>query len=133
MNEREEDLTIVLGVFSGRPNPRLELTGAQAGEFAHLLGEVVGRESGNPPPPAKLGLYYGFYASVPQSLARKLAIAREMTIYSGVVTTGTMGKQTHWQDRVGIEAFLADIAIANGFGELLKQTRAEIRRPAGTR
>ena len=121
MEPKKDAITVTMGIFSGRPNPQLSLTGAPAEEFAGLVKATIGKEPIHPPPPPKLGFYYGFVVETPRELAARLALPAALGIYHGVLTEGKGREQKHWRDTANVERFLTEHAYKQGLGELLEK------------
>ncbi|MGB9368861.1 MAG: hypothetical protein WCE79_22890 [Xanthobacteraceae bacterium] len=114
-----------IGAFSGFRNPTLSLTGSAADQFANLVRQTVNREPIHPPPPPKLGHYYGFLVRMPAELARQLGIPPRLRAYQAVLTEGDGREQKHWRDVSGVERFLTGEAYQQGHGEILKKLGVE--------
>jgi hypothetical protein len=127
MEPKKDAITATIGVFSGRPNPELLLTGALAEEFAGLVNATIGKEPIHPPPAPRLGFYYGFVVQISGELARRLGLAELLNVYHGVVTEGKGREQRHWRDVANVERFLIEESYRQGRGELLQ--RVGIERP----
>jgi hypothetical protein len=125
MEGSEDAIVVQIGVFSGRPNPEMSLTDEAAVEFADLVKSALGQEPIHPPPPPKLGKFYGFLVQVPEQKVRALDLPSRVNIFSGVLTDMTSREQTHWRDTVGLERFLLHLAYERGFGELLEKVGLE--------
>lgn len=124
-NIREDELIITLGVFSGRPNPALNLNMSDAEKLAEMVHGVIGKETIHAPPDAKLGEFYGFFIKVPAALSKQLTLPETMRVYSGVLTEGPEGKQKHWRASKNIEELLTGYALKKGLGETLKHFGVE--------
>lgn len=124
MELRKDAITVTIGIFSGRPNPELFLTGGVVGELAPLVKTTIGKERIHPPPSPRLGHYYGFLLHVPEELARRFELPVEFSVYSGVLTARAGREQTHWRDAAKVERFLFDQAYKQGFGDLLERVGA---------
>jgi hypothetical protein len=120
MQPKQDAITATVGVFSGRPNPELSLAGEVVQEFADLVKATLGKEPIHPPPPARLGYYYGFVLHSPKELAERLGLPREFKVYHGVLTEREGRVQNHWRDVAQIERFLIDLAHEQGYGDLLE-------------
>lgn len=120
MGSKQDAIRVIVGVFSGRPNPELSLPGDVAEELANLVKETLGKEPIHPPPPPKLGYYYGFVLQSPKESAERLGIPAEFRVYHGVLTEREGRKQKHWRDVAQIERFLIDLAYEQGYGDLLE-------------
>lgn len=117
---REDEVIVTLGVFSGRPNPALNLDRDDAEKLAVMLHSVIGKETMHPPPHPKLGEFYGFFLKVPGELSEQLVLPRKMRVFSGVLTEEQDGEQKHWRDAKRIEEFLTVYAYEKGLGEFLE-------------
>ena len=117
-------ITATAGIFSGRPNPEIALSGTEATTLAQRVREARGKESPHPPPQAKLGFYYGFQVSGPKQLASELGIPEAFHVFAGVITQQSGREQHHWRDVSGVEQFLLETAYARGLGELLDRVNA---------
>lgn len=121
MEENKDAMVVKIGLFSGRPNPEMKLTDEMASQFADLVKLTVGKEPIHPPPPPKLGEFYGFLVQVPDQKAKELGLPVQATVFSGVLTDMTQKKQAYWRDEAGIERFLTRLAYEQGFGDLLRK------------
>lgn len=121
MEENKDAMVIKIGLFSGRPNPEMKLTDEMASQFADLVKLTVGKEPIHPPPPPKLGEFYGFLVQVPDQKAKELGLPVQATVFSGVLTDMTQKKKAYWRDKAGIERFLTRLAYEQGFGDLLRK------------
>ena len=119
MELKKDAITITIGIFSGRPNPTLELTGGLAEEFAGMVRATIGREPIHAPPQPKLGFYYGFAVQTPPELASRFALPADLYVYYGVVTEGKGREQKHWRDIVNVERFLIGQSQRQGHADLL--------------
>jgi hypothetical protein len=115
-------LTVEIGLFSGRRNPRMELAGETLDRFTASVGRAIGREAIHPPPPPRLGHYYGFFVRAPGDVAERRQLPSELDVYSGVVTERRGAVARHWRDVSGVEQFLIDQAFEQGHGQLLEKT-----------
>lgn len=125
MEENGDAIVVKIGVFSGRPNPEMSLTDDTAEKLADLVRATLGEESIHPPPPPRLGKFYGFLVQLPEQKSRALGLPAQVNVFSGVVTEMTAGKQKHWRDIREIGRFLLHLAYERGFGELLEQVGIE--------
>ena len=116
----EEEVIVTLGVFSGLPNPAFNLAIDEAEKLAEMVNGVVGKEAIHPPPPPRLGKFYGFYLKVPAALAKRLELPDKMRIVSGVLTAEKDHEQKHWRDSERIGEYLTVYAFKKGFGKFLK-------------
>lgn len=121
MEPKEEAITVTIGIFSGRPNPELRLTGALAEKFANLVKATIGKEPIHPPPPPKLGFYYGFSVRMASELAKRFGFPAELNIYLGVLSEGRGREQKHWRDAGHSERFLIEESYRQGYGDLLER------------
>jgi hypothetical protein len=121
MQENEDVIVVNIGLFSGLPNPEMELTDDIASQFADLVKSTLGKEPIHPPPPPKLGEFYGFLIQTPDQKAKSLGLPPQIYVFSGVLTNMAREKQTHWRDAAGIERFLIRLAYEQGFGDLLQK------------
>jgi hypothetical protein len=112
--------TATIGLFSGRPNPELSLN-AHLGQLASLVKTTIGAEPIHPPPPPRLGHYYGFFVRLPAELASSHQLPEEFDVYSAVLTERRGRDQKHWRDVGKVEDFLIDRAYEEGHGDLLKR------------
>jgi hypothetical protein len=118
-----------MGLFSGRPNPEINLAGGLANEFEKLVKPSIGKERSQPPPEPRLGEYYGFFIDIPEERAGKAGIPAKLTIYKHVITEQSGREQMHWRDLQGAEEFLVRQAYEQGHEELLKAVG--FQRPEG--
>jgi hypothetical protein len=125
MRKEKDAITVTIGIYSGRPNPELSLTGEAGEELAKLLKTAVGQEPIHPPPAARLGHYYGFRVQLAEDLASRFDLPTEFSIYHGVVTEQRGRAQSHWRDVAKVEEFLIGKAYEEGHGDLLKKAGAE--------
>ena len=117
---REDELMVMLGVFSGRQNPVLNLGRDDAEKLARMVHAVIGKEPIHPPPPPKLGLFYGFFLKAPRELAKNLELPEKMRVFHGVLTEEHVREEKHWRDFENIERFLTTYAFEKGFGKFLE-------------
>lgn len=121
MESNKDTIVAVVGIFSGRPNPELSLTGEAVETLGDLVRKSVGAESIHPPPPARLGFYYGFRVTTPEELAKRFQLPTEFNVFRGVLTVPEDGKQRHWRDVAGVEKYLIDQTFEQGYGELIEK------------
>ncbi|MBN1133402.1 MAG: hypothetical protein JXA38_00430 [Methanosarcinaceae archaeon] len=119
-DENKEVVVVKLGIYSGRPNPEMKLTNKMALQYADLVKLTVSKEQTHPPPPVKLGEFYGFFVQIPDKKAEELGLPGQAAVLNGVFTDMTHKKLTHWSDEAGIERFLTRLAYELGFGDLLR-------------
>jgi hypothetical protein len=127
MEAKENRIAVSVGIFSGRPNPVIHLSGAGAEEFARLVTATIGKEPIHAPPLARLGQYYGFLVQMDGQSAKQLSVPIQLNVYLGVVSEGTGREQKHWRDVGNVERFLIEYSYSQGQGELLE--RVGIGRP----
>jgi hypothetical protein len=100
-------MTLELDVFSGRPNPRWNLTAEETTHLHKLLRDLPQvpetRESG-------LG-YRAFVLTEGQ---------KRITVSKGLVQTDEQGRQFAYRDTTGVEAFLRQLATDRGHGDLMQ-------------
>jgi hypothetical protein len=120
MESKQDAITVIIGVFSGRPNPELSLTGKVVKELANLVETTLGKEPIHPPPPTGLGYYYGFVLQSPKELAERFGFPVEFRVYHGVLTERAGREQKHWRDVAKVEQFLIDLAYEEGYGDVLE-------------
>jgi hypothetical protein len=125
MKPPEKAISVSVGLFSGRPNPEIVITGEAASTLAERLRSSIGKESTHPPPPPRLGFFYGFYLQVPAKLAKELEVPENFSVYSGVITEQGQREQRYWRDTGGVELFLMETAFQQGHGELLEKAGAQ--------
>jgi hypothetical protein len=130
MESEADVITATAGVFSGRRNPEIVLSGTDASSFAERVRETLGKDPIHPPPPPKLGSYYGFQIHASKQLAKDRGIPEDFNIYSGVITEQNGREQRHWRDVGGVEDFLLGIAYERGHRELLDKVNAPQPRAA---
>ena len=121
MESDRDAITGIIGIFSGHRNPELSLTGETVKEFADLMHKTVGKEPIHPPPPARLGYYYGFFIHAPKELAKRFDLPSDFSLYHGVITERKGREKKHWRDVAGVEQFLINQAREQGYGELLEK------------
>jgi len=126
MEPGEDVITAIAGVFSGRPNPEIVLRGADATELAERLRKSVGKEPSNPPPPPKLGFFYGFQVHAPKKPAKDIGLPENFNVFSGVITEQQGREPRHWRDSGGVEQYLIAKAYEQGHGELLEKVGATL-------
>jgi len=114
MESQETSAIVRLLIFSGRPDPEWGLDSELTEQLAARVREVLGKEQGNPPPPAGLG-YRGFLVRP----ARSGSSLPEFTTFRGVLTVGAGPRATYWRDIAGVEQLLLTQARERGFGEAL--------------
>ena len=119
MESRKDAITGIIGIFSGHHNPELSLVGEAVKEFADLIKTTIGKEPIHPPPPARLGYYYGFLIHVPKELMKRFELPTELSVYHGVITERKDREQKHWRDVAKVEQFLINQAYKQGYGDLL--------------
>lgn len=125
-------ITVVVGIFSGRPNPELQLSGSESDELAALLKASIGREPIHAPPAPKLGQFYGFTIHVPPLLANQLDIPSVVSVHQGVVRTGREKDVQHWRDVGHVQNFLIERAYRQGHGDLLEKVGVRLPAQAGS-
>ena len=123
MESKKDEIIGIIGLFSGRPNPELSLKGEAAAQFADLIKSTIGKEPIHPPPPARLGYYYGFLVHVPKELAERFKLLMDYSIYHGVVTERKGREQKHWRDVANVEQFLITQAYDQDYGDLLEKVK----------
>jgi hypothetical protein len=121
MQVTQDAIAVRIGLFSGRPNPEMTLSGDDAARFAELVQSTVGGEPIHPPPAPRLGQFYGFLVLAPAPLARTLGLPPQMSIFAGVLTEMRDRSQVHWRDVGGVERFLVRLAYEQGFGDELRR------------
>jgi hypothetical protein len=125
MEENNQAIVVKIGLYSGMPNPEMKLTGDLASEFAKMVRSTIGKEAIHPPPPAKLGEFFGFLVQVPEQKVKDLKLPMKASVFSGVLTDMTKDKLMHWRDISRVEQYLIRIAYKQGFGDLLRQVGVE--------
>jgi|LGVF01.1.fsa_nt_gb hypothetical protein len=125
MESNKNRIIIEIGVFSGRRNPELSLSGEVAEKLVSMLKTTIGKKSIRPPPTPRLGHYYGFLVRTPKEMAKQLDLPLEFSVYNGVITEGKPQERKYWRDVAQIEKFLFDQAYEYGYGELLKEFGVE--------
>ena len=123
--QRQNEFSATIGLFSGRPNPRLSIGGPALEELTELLKATIGREPIHPPPPATLGKYYGFILETPPEVARRQSLPARLRVYAGVVTEVEDHRERHWRDTGGVERFLLRVAFEQGYGDVLQHVGVE--------
>jgi len=123
MDSQADVITVTAGVYSGRRNPEFVLSGADASALAERARAARGHGPSNPPPPPKLGFYYGFKIHAPKKLAAEFGIPENFTVFSGVLTEHDGREQRHWRDASGVEELLLAVAYRE-HGELLERVSA---------
>lgn len=121
MEQKKDAITGDIGLFSGRPNPELSLTGEAIEKFASLVKAAIGKEPIHAPPVARLGYYYGFKIHVPKELAKAFELPAEFKVYHSVITERKNREQKHWRDVSNVEKFLIDEAYKQDYGDLLEK------------
>jgi len=99
----DDAITATIGVFSGRPNPEISLTGEAAERLAHSAKRAIGQQSAPPPPAPRLGFYHGFIVRSPRKLAQRLGLPEEFRVYQGVLTEKVGREPKHWRDAADVE------------------------------
>ncbi len=125
MQMKVDGINVTLGVYSGRPNPSLELSDNEANEFAGLARTALDGEPTAPPPPPQLGRFYGFYIETPADMQKRLRLPAQLSVYSGVVTEKQDRELRHWRDVANLERFLIKCAQRGGHSELLAKVGVE--------
>lgn len=120
MESKPDAFNIVIGIFSGRPNPEMSLDAEVAEKFTDLVCSALGEERFHAPSSPGLGNYYGFFVRAPERLAKRYSVPTEFRIFHGVITEERGKAQFHWRDVANIERFLIEMAFEKGFGELLE-------------
>lgn len=121
MESGKDVIKAIIGVFSGRPNPELLVTGKAAEEFVGLAKKTIGVEPIHPPPPPKLWHYYGFIIRISGEMAKNLQLPAEFSVFQGVITEGKPKEKMYWRDVANVERFLIDQAYEQGYGNLLEE------------
>jgi len=120
MATEKDGISVVVGLFSGRPNPEVTLTGKTADDLIDHAKKGIGKEPANPPPAPRLGEFYGFYIKVPAERAKASDLPTQFSVYKGVVTEQVGRENKYWRDVGNIEQFLVQRAYDQGHGDLLK-------------
>jgi hypothetical protein len=129
MATQQDAITAAVGIFSGRPNPEVQLTGDSAQALARLVKSDIGKEPTSPPATPRLGFYYGFAVRMAAELARSLGLPPQFSVYQGVLTEPIERGQRHWRDVAGVEEFLLDQAHQQGHTDLLRMVGVERQQP----
>jgi hypothetical protein len=103
----ERAVTLELDIYSGRPNPRWDLTEAETAHLHELLRNLP--QSGEAVE-LKLG-YRGFVL---------IEGSRRITVANGLVRTDEHGHQLTYLDTSGVELYLRQLARDRGYGNLLE-------------
>jgi hypothetical protein len=119
--DEAESITVSIGIFSGRPNPEIELSNDVAEAVAAMIGEAVGAQPTHPQPRPRLGQYYGFLIKTPPQTARRFTVPPEVTVYEGVIAEPARGTEAGWRDVAGLERFLLEQAVRGDYGDLLER------------
>jgi len=127
MDTNDEVLVVTVGVFSGRPNPTFELVGPAARQWSELLASVVGVQAADPPPPTRLGEYYGFQVEPRADAIARQSTERLVRVFRGVVSVYEKRHAGHWRDTAELELFLAQRAVDAGHAELLRKVAAPFK------
>jgi hypothetical protein len=125
MQVKVDAIRVTLGIYSGRPNPSLELSGNEADELADLARTALDGEPSPPPPPPQLGRFYGFQIETPADMQKRLRLPAQLSVYSGVVTEKQDRELRHWRDVANLERFLINYAQRGGLSELLAKVGVE--------
>ena len=125
MQMRTDAITVTLGIYSGRPNPSLELSGPEAEELASLVKKAIEGEPSSPPPAAKLGRFYGFQVRTPPDLQKRLGLPPEFNVHSGVLSEKRGREIRHWRDVASLGQFLVGHALRRDYGQLLAKVGVE--------
>ncbi|NGP89902.1 hypothetical protein [Fodinibius halophilus] len=120
-DENKDNITATVGLFSGRPNPKITLENDLAAEFSEMIHAAIGKEAANPPPAPKLGSYYGFTVTMPRNKAQELELPQQIRINNGVLTVTRNKEENHWRDVANIEELLIKQAYEEGLGDLLQK------------
>lgn len=116
-----EGITVQIGVYSGRPNPEMSLTGEDAETVAGMLRRAIGAQATHSQPSPQLGRYYGFLIRTPPADARRLGVPEEVSIYEGVIMEPATGARSGWRDTAGLERFLLGQALRHDYRNLLEE------------
>jgi hypothetical protein len=112
---------IKIGLYSGRPNPEIELTEEMASQLAERVKSTIGKEKLPSPAPPKLGEFFGFLIITPPEKAKKLGIPQYASVNRKIFAEQVDKKEECWYDVGGIEDYLIELSYEKGFGEDLKQ------------
>ena len=116
-----EGILVMIGLYSGRPNPEMLLPTEDISKFASLITEVVGKEALDPAAPAKLGEFQGFIVLVAKDVAEQERLPKAFSVFRGVLTEEARQPKRSWRDVSGVENYLIDLAFKLGHGELLEK------------
>ena len=119
MQMKTDAITVTLGIFSGRPNPSLEILGSDAEQLAQLANAGFEGKASEPPPPPKLGRFHGFNVVASEAVQMRLKLPAQFRVYAGVLTAKRNREIGHWRDVANLESFLLVQAQRAGHGELL--------------
>jgi hypothetical protein len=103
---------VELLVFSGRENPRWQLTETEVDELIRRVRELPP----GPPPPEPPGLGYGGFLITVSG--RHAALPETMRVYRGV-RPGPADTGAARQDERGLEQWLLELARQRTYGDLL--------------
>lgn len=103
---------VELLAFSGRENPRWDLTEAEVAELIRRIGEL----SPGPAPPEPPGL--GYSGLLITTSGREAGLPETMTVYRGV-RLGPPGHGASRRDDGGLEQWLLEVARQRNYGEVL--------------
>ena len=116
----EQRIVIRLLVFSGRPDPSWEISGASAESLANALKVAAKGESAYRTALPGLG-YRGFLIQVVDTGEGQ----KTYQVYRGVVTESVGPRERYFVDSAGIEKRLLDDARERGYGDMLKALNVE--------
>ena len=101
---------VELDLYSGRPNPRWELTAEEGRELLRRLGDLEGSAAGFAPEPPGLG-YRGFIL-VP--VGPDDGLTERIEVYGGTITIHRGRKAVHYRDSRDVEEWLFRQAEGRG-------------------
>jgi hypothetical protein len=109
-------MIIEIDVFSGRPNPRWELSPAEGDELLARLQEQSLPPGASPPPRAG---YRGFIVYRPDAQGHPIAWLR---VGGGAITVLAGAGVGTYSDIIGLENWLVGLARGAGFGALFSDS-----------
>lgn len=111
-----EGPTIILDVFSGKPNPNWTLSSEQVNQLKNMLSDLSESTSVEAPP---LG-YRGF---IIQNSSQDPDLPDEIRAYNQILSIDRGGDMSFKQDTNNIEGWLVNQANTLGYGEIIEKFR----------
>lgn len=130
--EQAEGITVMVGIFSGRPNPEMTFDDDAAEEVANLLKEAIGSQPTHAQPRPKLGQYYGFFVTLAPRLAERYGLPAQASVFEGVIAESDSKADSGWRDVAGLERFLIEQAVRHDYRDLLERVGVDTSEFGGT-